>query len=217
MPKVLAVCVVSELTFVGGRVGVSAINKKPVPGPVAVRELGLYGDVQADRMHHGGPEKAVYAYSQEAMGFWERELGREIPYGGFGENLRTQGIDLEGALFGERWRIGTAEFEVSRTRNPCASFQTWMGEPQWAKRFRQAGLPGTYLRVTRSGKVAAGDTIEVLYRPAHGVSVGQWFTDPTKETAGALMAAHVGQEFDLRDRQRAEVLRVLGLAEEEAP
>ena len=133
------------------------------------------------------------------------------------ESLRTQGIDLEGALFGERWRIGTAEFEVSRTRNPCASFQTWMGEPQWAKRFRQAGLPGTYLRVTRSGKVAAGDTIEVLYRPAHGVSVGQWFTDPTKETAGALMAAHVGQEFDLRDRQRAEVLRVLGLAEEEAP
>lgn len=215
MPTVLAVCVVSELTHVGGRVGISAINKKPVDGPVKVRELGLYGDVQADRAHHGGLEKAVYAYSQESIGYWEEELGRSLPPGHFGENLRTRGIDLEAALFGERWKIGSAEFEVSRGRYPCASFETWMGEPRWLKRFHEAGLPGTYLRVVRTGEVRAGDSIEVTYRPSHGVTMGQWYLDPSKEAAQALMAAHVAQEFDLRDRQRAEVLRVLGLREEE--
>ncbi|NLD85658.1 MAG: MOSC domain-containing protein, partial [Actinomycetales bacterium] len=88
-----AVCVVDQLLAVPGRVGVSAIDKRPVDGPVRVRELGLHGDIQADREHHGGQWKAVYMLSDSDVEQWSGEFGGPIPIGFFGENLRLTGVD----------------------------------------------------------------------------------------------------------------------------
>ena len=106
MATILAVCRVEQLLPDASSVGVTAIDKRPVDGRVKVRPLGLRADVQADRKHHGGLTKALYAYAQEDAEFWAAELGRPVPAGLFGENLRTSGLDVNGAEIGERWRIG---------------------------------------------------------------------------------------------------------------
>ncbi len=159
-----AVCVVDQLfTDDVGAVGVSGIDKRPVAGPVRVRTLGLHGDVQADRKHHGGTDKAVYAYAAEDADWWSQQLRREIPPGTFGENLRLSGIDLDGAHPGERWRIGEhVVLEATVPRIPCATFGRWLGEPGWVRRFMEAGRPGTYFRVITAGTVQAGDAVEVI-------------------------------------------------------
>lgn len=188
--SVLAVCVVHQLLGDEGRLGVTAIDKRPVQGPVKVHRLGLRGDVQADRLDHGGEDQALYAYSQDDADYWAEELGRDIPPGYFGENLRVAGLSATDAVIGERWRIGLdLEVEVTSPRVPCSTFQRRVGEPHWVKRFTEAGRVGSYLRVVKPGTIQAGDHIHRLYVPAHGVTVGKWFADPTPEDADALRDA----------------------------
>lgn len=128
VPRVRAVCVVAELHDDPGKVGVTAIDKRPVDGAVKVGPYGLRADVQADRKYHGGLDKALYVYAQEDADFWAEELGRELPPGWFGENLRVSGIDVNAARIGERWRIGEKlEVEVTSPRVPCQTFARWVG------------------------------------------------------------------------------------------
>jgi MOSC domain-containing protein YiiM len=179
-----AVCVSGSdlLPLPGRRPGRSGIDKKAVEGRVAVGELGLDGDVQVNRKYHGGEGQAVYAYAQEDADWWVAELDRELPAGRFGENLRLSGIDVTGALLGERWRIGTALFEVTAPRIPCANFaRFWDDVPHLVKRFTAHGASGAYLRVLETGDVGAGDVIEVALRPDHGVSTGLAFRAFTTE------------------------------------
>jgi len=149
----------------------SAIVKAPVEGPVAVRGVNLAGDDQADRRVHGGPEQAVYAYSRESYEWWEGELGRELAPGMFGENLTLEGIDVDGALIGERWAIGTAVLEVTSPRIPCVKLATRMGDPAFVKRFAAARRPGAYLRIVQEGELRAGDEVRVAERPGHDVTI----------------------------------------------
>ena len=153
----------------------SGIDKKPVAGRVAVHRLGLDGDVQVNKKHHGGEGQAVYAYAQADADFWSAELGRELPPGRFGENLRTSGIDLNAAVFGERWQVGTALLEVTAWRTPCANFARFWGVPDLVKRFAAHGATGVYLRVLETGELGAGDAIEVTERPDHGITVATAF------------------------------------------
>jgi len=197
--SVLAVCVVHQLLSDEGRLGVTAIDKRPVQGPVKVHRLGLRGDVQADRLDHGGEDQALYAYSQDDADYWAEELGRDIPPGYFGENLRVVGLSATGAVIGERWRIGLdLEVEVTSPRVPCSTFQRRVGEPHWVKRFTEAGRVGTYLRVVKPGTIQAGDHIHRLYVPAHGVTVGKWFADPTVEDVDALRDAEADGSIRLQ-------------------
>ena len=154
----------------------SAIVKQPLAGPVRLRSTGLDGDEQADRENHGGPYKAAYAYAREDQAWWAGELGREVPPALFGETLTTDGLDVNGAEIGERWRVGTAEVTVSGPRVPCNKLAARVGDPLFVRRFTLAGRPGAYLTVVTEGDVRAGDAIEVLERPGHGVSVATWFT-----------------------------------------
>jgi MOSC domain-containing protein YiiM len=172
-----AVCVSGAdlLPLPGRKPDRSGIDKRPVAGRVAVHELGLEGDVQVNRKYHGGEGQAVYAYAQEDADFWIAELGRELPPGRFGENLRTTGLHLTGALLGEQWRIGTALFEVTAPRIPCANFARFWNEPQLVKRFTAHGASGAYLRVLETGEIGAGDAIDVVHRPDHGVTTGRTF------------------------------------------
>jgi MOSC domain-containing protein YiiM len=174
--QVVAVNVVHKLIPGPKDSGMTAIDKRPVAGKVSVGELGLAGDTQCDRRVHGGPDQAVYVYAREDADWWIDQLERDIPFGWFGENLDTVGLDVTGALIGERWRIGdgpdAVETEVRVPRLPCRTFQARMGLKGWQKRFLAAGRPGAYLKVLRTGAIAAGDPVTVVYRPDHDVSIG---------------------------------------------
>jgi MOSC domain-containing protein YiiM len=152
----------------------TAIWKDPVDGPVEVGPENLAGDDQADRVDHGGPEKAVYVYGEEDLAWWRGELG-ELDDQVFGQNLTTAGYDLRDARVGERWRIGTAEFEVVQPRLPCFKLGLRAGDRGMPRRFVAAERPGVYLRVLATGTLAAGDALEVIHRPEDGVPVAEVF------------------------------------------
>jgi len=161
-------------------IGRTSIDKHPVDGPVRAHRLGLDGDQVSDVKHHGGVDQAVYAFAREDLDFWGDELGRPVRDGLFGENLTTSGYDVNDAEIGERWRIGSAVLEVASIRTPCNDFKGWLGESGfdnrgWVKRFAAVGRPGPYLRVLEEGELQAGDEIEVVHRPGHGVTVSHMF------------------------------------------
>jgi MOSC domain-containing protein YiiM len=172
-------------------VELTGIDKHPVSGPVLVTApvsegtgaVGLAGDRVFDVDFHGGREMAVYAYAREDLDFWEAELGTPLRGGVFGENLTTAGLDVTGALIGERWRIGPdVILEVCQPRIPCRTFQGWLAQAGWVKRFTAAAKPGTYLRVIAPGQVQAGDPISIEHRPGHDVTVGLTFRAMTTES-----------------------------------
>jgi len=164
---------VAELA-IGGKPGWTAIGKWPVAGPVQAGPLGLAGDETGDTANHGGRDQALYAYAREDLDFWTERLGRELRDGQFGENLTTAGLDVTGALLGEIWRLGGSVLvQVTAPRIPCVTFQSWLDEPQWVRRFAAAGRPGAYLRVLQPGTVAAGDQAEVVSRPAEDVTIAE--------------------------------------------
>ncbi|KQR79955.1 molybdenum cofactor sulfurase [Arthrobacter sp. Leaf337] len=203
--SVLAVCRVHQLLSDEGSVGVTAIDKRAVYGPVKVHKLGLHGDIQASRIHHGGVDQALYAYSQDDADYWVGELQRDLLPGVFGENLRVAGIGTTTAVIGERWQIGLdVEVEVTSPRVPCATFQRRMDEPQWVKRFTEAGRVGTYLRVIKPGTIRAGDHIHRLFVPKHGVTIGKWFSEPTIEDVEALRDADADGEIRLQPEYHEE-------------
>ncbi len=189
--------------------GVTAIDKRAVDGPVRVHKLGLRGDVQADRIDHGGEDQALYAYSQDDADYWVDQLQRALPPGIFGENLRISGINASQAVIGERWRVGLeVEVEVTSPRIPCATFQRHLGEPGWVKRFTEAGRVGCYLRVIRTGTIQAGDHIHRIFVPTHGVTIAKYFADPTLEDIEALKDADADGEIRLQPEYRAQFERL---------
>ena len=169
----------------------TGIEKVPTSESVLVRApgtkrdglgSGLVGDTIGDHRHHGGDTQAVYAYAREDLDHWESVLGRTLPGGAFGENLTTTGLDVNGAVIGERWRIGDElELQVTVPRIPCGTFRGWIAERGWLRTFTRAAMPGSYLSVVSPGQVRAGDPITVVHRPAHGVTVAQVFRALTLE------------------------------------
>lgn len=155
-----------------GRPVMSAIDKRPVPGPHRVEGVNVTGDAQADLRVHGGPDKAVYAYAAEDTAWWNGELGRDdLGPGMFGENLTTEGVDCTNAVIGERWRVGTTLLEVCQPRQPCFKLGLHFEDPKMLKRFAHASRPGAYLRIVEPGAIEAGDAIEIVDVPAHGVTI----------------------------------------------
>lgn len=185
-PRIAAVCTVAALFPVPERGLMSGIDKRPVDGPARVLTHGVLGDVHGDREHHGGIFKAVYAVAREMREAWAERLGEDLPDGFFGENLVTLGQDTDEALIGERWRIGAAVIEATAPRTPCGTFGARMGERTWPRRFTAAGRSGAYFRVVEEGEVRAGDAIEVIVRPEHGVSVGAAFRGLDAASAARL-------------------------------
>ena len=180
--KVLSVNVGTPREFeYDGQPARSAIWKSPVVGRVAVRGVNLAGDDQADREAHGGPDKAIYAYAVEDRRWWEHEIGRPLAYGEFGENLTTGGIEVNGALIGERWEIGSAILEVSQPRVPCWRLGVRMNDKKFPRRFTKALRPGAYLRIVVEGELGAGDEIRVVERPDHDVTIQDVFRIYTRD------------------------------------
>jgi MOSC domain-containing protein YiiM len=174
MPRVVSVNVGQprQISVRRGRPLMSSIVKDPVEGRVRATGVNLEGDRQADLTVHGGADKAVYVYAIEDIAWWAQALERpEVGPGWFGENLTAKGLDVTHSVVGERWRIGEAEFEVSQPRLPCSKLGIRFGDARMVKAFARASRPGAYLRILVEGTVGAGDPIELLHRPEHGVTV----------------------------------------------
>jgi MOSC domain-containing protein YiiM len=173
VPSVLSVNVgpIREVSWRGTTVR-TGIWKEPVgAGAVALRGVNLDGDDQADRRVHGGVDKAVYAYAEEDYRYWASEQGVLTQPGLFGENLTVRGIDLRSATVGERWRIGTTLLEVAQPRLPCFKLGIRMDDSHFPKRFLAVARAGAYLRIIEEGELRAGDVIDVVGRPDHGVTL----------------------------------------------
>ena len=156
----------------GNRTG---IKKVSVECPVSFKGEGVVGDHVVDRVNHGGYNKAVYAYAREDAIWWEEKIGKAIAPGQFGENLTTQGLDLSGAVIGERWRIGDLVLEVSEPRIPCKIFAGFWDRPTLIKEFTEGNRSGAYLRIIEGGAIERGMSIEVEHRPNHGITIGDVF------------------------------------------
>jgi MOSC domain-containing protein YiiM len=205
------------------RRGVSAattgIDKRPVVGAVEVRApgpmkgglgSGLVGDVIGNPKFHGGDDQAVYAYAREDLDVWQERLERELTNGLFGENMTTDGVDVTGAVIGERWRIGSGGLllEVTRPRIPCKTFEVRLGISGWIKTFTHGGTPGAYFRVLEPGPLCGGDAVEVVDRPDHGVTIGTVFRAMTveRDLLPSLLAADaLPEDIKRQARKRAKV------------
>lgn len=203
--SVLAVCVVHEERPDRSSVGRTAIDKRPLTARVRVHRLGVDADHVCNTAHHGGLDKAVYAYGDEEAARWADELDRPLPHGWFGENLRVRGLAVTDAVIGEVWQIGDTVLQVSAPRVPCATFQRWAHEQQWVKRFTERADVGAYLRVLTEGTVAAGDSIDIVSTPDHGVTVRDLFlgTDSTK------LQILLDEEPSMSDHERARTTKAL--------
>jgi MOSC domain-containing protein YiiM len=194
-PRLVSVNVGRPTTHTwGGKVERTAIVKAPVTDLVDVGWDGLAGDGRASPAH-AGPYHAVYAYAAEDYAAWSVTLGRDLPPGMFGENLTVAGVDLSGALLGDRWRVGTSVLEVCGPRIPCQTFARRIGEPHWVRRFTEYGATGCYLRVIEVGVLQAADDVEVepvaeARNPA-GVSVLTSFRALTTERGSLPLLADV--------------------------
>jgi MOSC domain-containing protein YiiM len=188
---------------VRGDLDKTAIDKRPVDGrlhvsaPVEGAGVGLAGDQIYDTRNHGGRDQAVYAYAVEDRDWWAGELSRELAGGSFGQNLDTEGVEVTGAVIGERWQVGDdgLVLEVTCPRIPCTTFQGFMDLPHWVKRFTDHGAPGAYLRVVSPGTVGAGDVIAVIDRPRHGVTIGDVFR--LRRTAAERLHRMLDEQPDL--------------------
>ena len=155
-----------------GRSVRSAIFKDRVDGPVHLGPLGLAGDGQADRRHHGGPGQAAYAYPLEHYAHWAARLPDRIHEAGlFGENLTTEGLLEDTVHFGDVFALGGARVQVTTPRVPCFKLGLRTGDRTIVEPFLASGRLGFYLRVLEPGPVAAGDPIERLTLDPHGLTI----------------------------------------------
>ncbi len=150
----------------------TGIYKEPVAGRVVLRTLNLDGDQQADLTVHGGRSKAVYVYPTEHYSYWRDELpGTELPWGMFGENFSTEGLNESTINIGDRFGIGSAQVMVTEPRMPCYKLGIKFGRSDILRRFLASGRTGFYFSVQREGEVEAGDEVELIQRDENNVTV----------------------------------------------
>lgn len=191
------VCVVHQVRPDGSHGRGTAIDKRPVDGPVRIGPRGLDGDTVRDTRHHGGRFRAVYVVSDEDAAVLGAglvgETGPGLPVGWLGENLRVSGAALSEVLLGERWRVGGCELVLTGPRIPCQTLARWVhqltGRPErgTVHRFTDLARPGGMAEVAVPGTVQAGDEVTVLHRPDHGLTIGEAFGPMPADKAAALL------------------------------
>ena len=148
-----------EITWRGQTV-VTGIWKEPVEGPRTVRRLNVDGDGQGDLKGHGGEQRAVYVYQLDSYRYWQAQMRRDdFTYGQFGENFTVEGLGDDEVCIGDRYRVGSALFEVTQPRVTCYRVGIRMDEPRMAALLVAHGRPGFYFRVLEEGDVRAGDDV----------------------------------------------------------
>lgn len=190
-----------------GSEGKTGIDKRSVTGAITFAQEHVANDVIVDRQAHGGYDQAVYAYAREDADWWENGIGASIENGRFGENLTTLGIDVNAAVIGEQWEIGSVILEVSQPRIPCRVFAGFWQRPTLIKEFMAAGKPGTYLRIIQEGEISAGDEIKVIKVPDHGVTIADIYAAKNGERSKVREIAQV-QELSAKYQEWAKNLNL---------
>lgn len=197
---------------IAGRQRMTGINKQPVASTF-ISELGLEGDAIGDAGNHGGPDQAVYLYSEEDYDWWESELGARPVLGQFGENLTLSSFSAREPMVGDRWQIGEVLLEATAPRIPCSTFGAAMNDVDFPKRFRRARRPGFYARVLHEGKVESGAT--AAKTPSEeNVSISEMFdlaydTDAEPAVWERLLAAPIAERARVDYQRRLERSRGL--------
>ena len=159
--KIVALCVGRSALLPGGKR--SAIGKGAVDGPVRIGRLGLAGDMQVDKRHHGGPEMAVHLYPLDHHAFWTEQLGGHpllAEPGAFGGNVAIRRLDETQVRIGERFRLGSAVIEISQPRMPCATIERHFERKGMVEAIMNTGRCGWYCRVIEEGEARAGDPLD---------------------------------------------------------
>src|SRR5579885_164362 len=175
MPRLLSVNVglPRDVTWNGKTVR-TAIWKSPIEGRRMVRKLNINGDAQADLAGHGGEHRAVFVYQMDSYHYWQRFLGRDdFTFGQFGEHFTVEGLADTEVCIGDRYRIGTAVFEVTQPRVTCYRVGIRMNEPRMAALLVAHHRPGFYFRVLQEGEVDAGDEIVKVAEGPERISVAE--------------------------------------------
>ena len=168
-----------------GMTAQTGIFKEPVAGPVTINKLNLAGDKQADLTVHGGPAKAIYAYPAEHYEYWRQEVPDvSFPWGKFGENLTTEGLQEDTLYIGDRVGAGSAILMVTQPRMPCYKLALRFERDDMIKRFLKSGRSGFYFSVIEPGEVSAGSKVEILSR------------DPNRVTVAEIVRLYLGQTGD---------------------
>ena len=171
--KILSVNVGLPREVLSGKdIVTTGIFKEPIEGRVKLRKLNLDGDKQADLTVHGGEDKAVYAYPKEHYDYWQFELpNTALPWGMFGENLTTEGLNEDTINIGDSFRMGSAEVVATQPRLPCYKLGIKFGRMDIVRRFLASGRPGIYFKVLLEGEVEAGDSIDLISKDENNITI----------------------------------------------
>src|SRR6266536_3431152 len=152
----------------------TAIWKEPVQGRRMVRRLNVDGDGQGDLAGHGGEQRAAFVYQIESYRYWQEQLERsDFVHGQFGENFTIEGLPDDAVCIGDRYRIGSALFEVTQPRVTCYRVGIRMNEPRMPSLLTSSGRSGFYFRVLQEGEVGAGDEIQKVGEAEERMTVAE--------------------------------------------
>lgn len=183
----------------------TGIYKMPADGPVEIKSLGIEGDAICDKKNHGGPDQALYIYGGADYAWWERELGRELAPGTFGDNLTISELESGHFNVGDTLHVGEVTLQVTSPRIPCGTFATRMGDPQWVKKFRAAERPGLYVRVIKEGVIKAGDPVTVEKFTGETISIVEMYREYyEKDKSEESLRRHLNAPIDIRSRRDLE-------------
>lgn len=186
-PFIVSICVGRPITLSGDDTAgawTTGIFKVPVDGARLVTPTGMEGDGQADLENHGGPDKAVCAYSADHYADWRATLGiARFDHGAFGENLTIAGLVERAVCIGDIWAVGDAHLQISQPRQPCWKLARKWNRASFPNEVTAAGRTGWYFRVVRPGAVTPGASVSLVSR-VHP----EW----TIEAANRVMHERVG-------------------------
>lgn len=172
-----ALCIGQPSSLADGKI--SSIDKQEVDRPIRIGRMGLEGDTQSDRKHHGGEHMAVHLYAADHYRFWRSEIpdvDRLASPGAFGENLYAEGLTEAQVYIGDRFRLGSSLLELSMGRQPCSTLERHFRRRDMVRRIIANHRCGWYFRVIEEGNAKAGDRIELIERVQTRWSVDEAFT-----------------------------------------
>ncbi len=171
----------------------SALKKQAISGPVMLSPAGVSGDMQADTVNHGGPDRAVLVYARRHYPVWEREWGRALPPGSFGENFTVAGQDEYCVSIGDIYALGGCRLQVAYPRQPCAKLDRVLRRPGLERAIRSNFRSGWFLRVLQGGEVAAGQPLRLQARPYPQWTIGRvseiMYHEPENHAAARALAS----------------------------
>ncbi|WP_426451501.1 MOSC domain-containing protein [Paenibacillus sp. S-38] len=162
----------SAVTF-GAQSVETGINKEAVRRPLRLGTEQLEGDGQGDRVHHGGPDKAVCAYAAEHYPYWQEKLGKDLPRGAFGENFTLEGMTEDQVHIGDIFAVGSAKVQITQPRQPCYKLAGKHEVADLVLQVQQTGYTGYYFRVLEEGTVEAGQELQLVQRHPLAVTVAE--------------------------------------------